>query len=355
MAKITEDKNSAPEIDIIIPHYNGSDMLRTCLNSLRRSAGVNFRIILVDNGSSDGSPEMVEQEFPEIMLIKNKKNLGYAGGCNKGYEHSTAPYIFFYNNDTEIDPKSLKTIVEFMNSHPEVASVQPKILSMRYKGKFDYAGAAGGFIDRLGFPWCRGRVIDAIEEDKGQYDEPIEVFWTSGAAVVYRKEVLDKVGVFDLKFFAHMEEIDLNWRAINAGYRHYNLPQAVVYHYSGYTLGQGNKQKLFFNHRNNLLMILKNAPNRTILWLYPVRLLMDLLMAVKAVFSREFDWARGIVKAFFAHFLLWPHVVGERYRQRGVIRKRIMPRELVFPVSIIFDYFILKKRKFSLIWNRRGE
>ena len=342
-------------LDIVIPHYNGKDMLKTCLDSIEESVVIQYRVILVDNGSTDGSQQMVRESFPGVLLIENGKNLGYAGGCNIGFKSCSAAYVFFYNNDTEITPNSLQLLVEFMDENPHVASVQPKILSMRYKGKFDYAGAAGGFIDNLGFPWCRGRVIDEIEEDHGQYDNPIEVFWTSGAAVLYRKKVIDEIGAFDLKFFAHMEEIDLNWRSINAGYVHYILPQAVVYHYSGYTLGTGNKQKLYFNHRNNILMILKNASIWRVLWLYPLRLVLDVMMIVKAIFSGEFDWAAGILKALFGHLLLWPHALNERKKHRAFIKSRKLNSNLVFPRSIIFSYFIRRERKFSMIWKQRFE
>jgi GT2 family glycosyltransferase len=337
----------AARFDIIIPHYNGAEMLARCLNSLRQEGTPGKHIIVVDNGSSDNSCLMVESTFPEVTLVRSKENLGYAGGCNLGFGRGRAEYVFFYNNDTEISPGALAKMEACFARHSDVAAVQPKLLSMRFAGHFDYAGAAGGFLDRLAFPWCRGRMLNVIEEDKGQYNAPREVFWTSGAALMLRRQLLDKYGLFDLQFFAHMEEIDLNWRMLNAGYRNYVEPGAVVYHYSGYTLGQGNALKYFYNHRNNLLMLVKNAPVATLLWLYPLRLLLDVMMMIKALLSREWAWAGGICRALPGHLRLIPHVLRERRRLISLGAQPTLPGYLMLPVSIIYYFFVLKRRKFS--------
>lgn len=345
---------SSTVIDIIIPHYNGKDILTQCLDSLHSENEPLFKIFVVDNGSTDGSREMLSEKYPAVEIIYSDSNLGYAGGCNLGFEYGDSPLVLFYNNDTEIKAGSLKRMSDFLLANKNIAAVQPKIISMRYEGKFDYAGASGGYLDRLAFPWCRGRVLDKIEEDHGQYDDPREVFWTSGAAFMVKRDVLNKIGLFDLTFFAHMEEIDLNWRILNAGYKNYVLPEAVVYHYSGYTLEKGNMKKYFFNHRNNLLMIVKNAPFLRILWLYPLRLVMDILMLINALFSREFEWAKGILFAFLNHFAYLPHVLKERRKLFSLGIKPGFRRDLSFPFSIIYNYFILKRRDYSAILDKRS-
>ncbi|MDW8467217.1 MAG: glycosyltransferase family 2 protein [Chloroherpetonaceae bacterium] len=208
------------------------------------------------------------------------RNLGYAGGCNFGFRHTEGKYVIFLNNDTEQEPDWIEHLVEVAESDERIAALQPKLRSMQAKLRgekvFDYAGAAGGMLDMLGYPYALGRVFNAVEPDHGQYDESRDIFWASGAAMMVRRKAIEQVGAFDDDFFAHMEEIDLCWRLKIAGYRIVSVPKAVVYHYGGATLAAGNPRKIYLNHRNNLMMIIKNASWSRLLWLLPVRVLLEL-------------------------------------------------------------------------------
>ena len=223
-------------------------------------------IIVADNGSTDNSLEVLQNEFPTVKTIVLDKNYGFAEGYNRAIEklsevshqHSEPEYIVLLNSDVEVTEGWLQPLLEYMDAHPEVASVQPKIRSWVKRDTFEHAGAAGGFINRLGYPYCRGRVLWKVEQDKGQYDSIVEVDWTSGACMCVRTKVYKECGGLDASFFAHMEEIDLCWRMRNKGWKLMCLPQSVVYHLGGGSLNYESPRKTYLNHRNNLLMIYKN-------------------------------------------------------------------------------------------------
>ena len=223
-------------------------------------------IIVADNGSTDNSLEVLQNEFPTVKTIVLDKNYGFAEGYNRAIEklsevshqHSEPEYIVLLNSDVEVTEGWLQPLLEYMDAHPEVAAVQPKIRSWVRREFFEHAGAAGGFINRLGYPYCRGRVLWKVEQDKGQYDSIVEVDWTSGACMCVRTKVYKECGGLDASFFAHMEEIDLCWRMRNKGWKLMCLPQSVVYHLGGGSLNYESPRKTYLNHRNNLLMIYKN-------------------------------------------------------------------------------------------------
>lgn len=271
---------SAPTVDVIIPHFNGVEILDKCLASLEKATYPNLSVIIVDNGTVDESLKLASEKYKRIKILSAGKNLGYAGGCNFGFRRTRGKYAVFLNNDTEQEPDWLERLVEVAEKDDRIAAVQPKLLSMqaRQRGEkvFDYAGAAGGMLDALGYPYARGRVFNSVEVDKGQYDTVTEIFWASGAAMMVRRSVVEELGAFDDDFFAHMEEIDLCWRMKLAGYRVVSVPDAVVYHYGGATLAAGNPRKIYLNHRNNLMMIVKNASLGRLLWLLPVRIILEL-------------------------------------------------------------------------------
>ena len=293
---LSNNENSM-EVSIIIPHFNGKDILTNCLNSLKENKFENFEIIVVDNGSSDGSQELIKQKFPKVKLIENEKNKGYAGGCNTGIPHSRGKYILFLNNDVEVAENFVEEMFNAMDSDEKVGLVQPKLLSMQKKTHFDYSGGAGGEIDIFGFPFARGRVFIDLEQDELQYDNLTnEIFWASGTAVLIRRSLLDKIGTFDEDFFAHMEEIDLNWRAQLAGYKSIITLKTYLYHYSGYTLPAENPRKMYLNHRNNLIMILKNYSLISILWIFPIRLILEFVAFTYAVITGNKNWALGVLK-----------------------------------------------------------
>lgn len=266
-------------MDVIIPHYNGVQILDKCLATLEKTTYSNYRVTIVDNGTTDESLRLATEKYRWVDVVSPGKNLGYAGGCNFGFRKTDGKYVVFLNNDTEQEPDWLVKLVEFAETDEEIGALQPKILSIQARDRgervFDYAGAAGGLIDNLGYPYSRGRIFDTLEEDRGQYDNISEIFWASGTAMFMRRSVGDAVGLFDEDFFAHMEEIDLCWRMLLAGYKIYAVPQSVIYHYGGATLAMGNPRKVYLNHRNNLAMLIKNSAFGRLMVTLPVRVTLE--------------------------------------------------------------------------------
>lgn len=295
------------EIAVIILNWNGERHLREFLPSVvANSPPALADVIVADNGSTDGSVELLQKEFPSVKLLKFSKNLGFAEGYNRAIKETKYPFTLLLNSDVEVTPGYLNPLFDFMKEHPQAGGCQPKILSYKNKRKFEYAGAAGGFIDRHGFPYCRGRVFDTIEDDLGQYDTPIEVFWASGAALFVRTEVYLKAGCLDGSFFAHMEEIDLCWRMQLLGYQLWCIPSSIVCHLGGGSLPDENPLKTYLNFRNNLLMLYKNLParkrsSRSLLDIRTATLLkrrlLDTLAFFKFVATLNLSNARAIIKA----------------------------------------------------------
>jgi hypothetical protein len=242
---------------VIILNWNGAAMLRKYLPSVVAHTP-EAEVIVADNGSTDESLAVLKKEFPSVRTIVLDKNYGFAEGYNRAIEQVDSEYVVLLNSDVEVTAHWLAPLLDYMDAHAEVAAVQPKIRSDRQRSFFEHAGAAGGFINRLGYPYCRGRILWSVEEDKGQYDTPVEVDWTSGACMCVRTRVYKECGGLDAAFFAHMEEIDLCWRMRNAGWRLVCLPQSTVYHLGGGALSYDSPRKTYLNHRNNLLMIYKN-------------------------------------------------------------------------------------------------
>lgn len=247
------------KIAVVILNWNGCDMLRSFLPSVVRFSEVDGAVVYVaDNGSTDASVAMLRREFPSVHLILLEENHGFADGYNLALKQVEAEYVVLLNSDVEVTEHWLVPLAEYMDAYPETAACQPKIRSWRNKGQFEYAGAAGGFIDRYGYPFCRGRIMGVVEEDKGQYDTVIPIFWATGAALFIRLADYREAGGLDGRFFAHMEEIDLCWRIQLNGYRVRVVPQSVVYHLGGGTLPQSSPWKLKLNYRNNLLLLENN-------------------------------------------------------------------------------------------------
>jgi hypothetical protein len=345
---LTDDFAMPPLVSIVIPHFNGEEILERCLTSLASTAYANTEIIVVDNGSSDDSAGAAARRHPEIRVIRNPENLGYAGGCHSGLPQANGSYVVFLNNDTEVDPQWLSVLVAAAESDPRIAACQPKLLSISNKNVFDYAGAAGGEIDIFGYPFCRGRIFFTCEKDEGQYDAGGDVFWASGAALFLRKSALEQVGGFDEDFFAHMEEIDLCWRLHLAGWRVVAVPQARVYHHAGATLRPESYQKLFRNHRNNLVMILKNYQPKNLLWIVPIRIFFELTTLLYALLRR--DWVR--VKAVVAALIfIITNAKRIRQRRKAAQGSRQLPdREIFFKMyrgCIVWDYFVRGIRRFQ--------
>ncbi|TLU82508.1 MAG: glycosyltransferase family 2 protein [Chlorobium sp.] len=273
-----------PTVDIIIPHFKRRDMLERCLDSLEQTSYPAMGIIVVDNGGTEAGLVFLVKRYRNARLLRLPENLGYAGGCNAGMKHSTADYVVFMNDDTEHDPLWLEPLVDAALADESTGALQPKILSLTnyHKGKkvFDYAGAAGGMIDRLGYPWCLGRTFSTIEPDRGQYEAGQDIFWASGVAMFVKRAVAEELGGFDEDFFMQMEEIDLSWRMQLAGYHVRSVPSSVVLHEGGASLQGGSVEKIYFNHRNNIAMILKNRSIAGLLWVIPSRLLLEFAAAL---------------------------------------------------------------------------
>ena len=244
---------------IIILNWNGAEMLRRYLPSVVEHTTLSdCEIVVADNGSTDNSLEVLSTAFPSVRTLVLDRNYGFAEGYNRALAGTESTYTVLLNSDVEVTEGWLEPLLAFMDTHPDVAAVQPKIRSWLHRDRFEHAGAAGGFINALGYPYCRGRVLWHVEQDKGQYDTPAEVAWTSGACMCVRTAVYKDCGGLDAAFFAHMEEIDLCWRMRNKGWRLVCLPQSVVYHLGGGSLNYESPRKTYLNHRNNLLMIYKN-------------------------------------------------------------------------------------------------
>lgn len=273
-----------PSVDVIIPHYKRRDMLERCLDSLQETRYPSMGILVVDNGGTQAGLVFLVKRYKNARLLRLPDNRGYAGGCNEGLKHSSADYIVFMNDDTEHDPLWLDELVRAALDDERIGALQPKILSLKQYGKgqkmFDYAGAAGGMIDRLGYPYCLGRTFSKIESDSGQYDQEQEIFWASGVAMFVKRAVVAELGGFDEDFFMQMEEIDLSWRLKLAGYHVRSVPSSVVLHEGGASLPDGSAEKIYFNHRNNVTMFLKNRNLTGLLWVIPLRLLLEVVAAL---------------------------------------------------------------------------
>lgn len=285
-------------VAVIILNWNGEKLLKEYLPQViantDRSIG---RIIVADNGSTDGSLEVLSSDFPEVEVMKFDKNYGFANGYNKAIEHIDLPYTILLNSDVAPAPKWLDILTAFLDTHPDVGACQPKILSYINKNKFEYAGAAGGFIDRHGFTYCRGRIFSECETDNGQYDSPMSVFWASGACLMVRTDLYRKVGGLDEDFFAHMEEIDLCWRILLSGSKIMAVPESVVFHLGGASLPASNPKKTYLNFRNNLLMLHKNLPDSTRRRKLFVRRLLDTIAWAKFCMTLDFRNAAAVLKA----------------------------------------------------------
>ena len=281
---MTTATQTYPTVDIIIPYFKRRDMLERCLDSLENTIYPSMNIVVVDNGGKEAGLIFLVKRYRNARLERLAENRGYAGGCNAGLKCSSADYVVFMNDDTVHDPLWLERLVLVAENDEQTGALQPKILSMRPGGKgkklFDYAGAAGGMMDRLGYPWCLGRRSARLESDEGQYDIEQDIFWASGVAMFVKRAVVEELGGFDEDFFMQMEEIDLSWRMKLAGYHVRSVPSSVIQHEGGASLQGGTVEKIYFNHRNNITMQLKNRSMAGLCWLLPIRFLLEIAASV---------------------------------------------------------------------------
>ncbi len=339
------------EITVIIPHYNGLDILRDCLQSLLKNKTPRFHTIVIDNGSTDGSQRMVLENFPDVELIENADNLGYAGACNQGIRIAKTPFVLLLNNDTVMPPAFMEVMHRVIAADERIACVQPKILSIQDHSYFDYSGGAGGEMDLFGYPFARGRIFDTVEKDKRQYDNLEKtVFWTSGCALLLRKSVTDKIGLLDEDFFAHQEEIDLNWRAQIAGYRNVVTYDTWIYHYSGYTLRSDNQRKMYLNHRNNLIMMLKNYSFPLLFVFFPLRVLFEMATVLADTIVWSGKRARAVLDALW---FVFSHPLFIMKKRRAVQKMRtVSDRAIIknmYRGSIVIDHFARRQMPYSCV------
>lgn len=286
------------KISVVILNWNGCEMLRSFLPSVvRYSQAEGVEVVVADNGSTDASVEMLREEFPLVRVIVLDENRGFADGYNLALQQVEAAYVVLLNSDVEVTEHWLAPLAHYLDTHPDIAACQPKIRSWRKKEEFEYAGAAGGYIDCYGYPFCRGRVMGVVEQDRGQYDTVLPIFWATGAALFIRLKDYREVGGLDGRFFAHMEEIDLCWRLRARGRGIVCIPQSTVFHVGGATLKKENPQKTFLNFRNNLVMLYKNLPSDELVEVMRVRALLDYVAAVTFLLKWQISNAKAVFRA----------------------------------------------------------
>lgn len=335
---------------VVILNWNGGKMLRTFLPSVwKNSQQEGVAIYVADNASSDDSCEWVESMFPEVRVIRLDRNYGFAEGYNKALSRIRAKYYLLLNSDVEVAERWLVPMLEYMDAHPEVAACQPKLLSWHHKERFEYAGACGGYMDRLGYPYCRGRLFDTVEEDRGQYDVCVPVFWASGAALMVRGEDYWKVGGLDSRFFAHMEEIDFCWRLRRAGRQLCCIPQSRVYHVGGATLNKENPRKTYLNFRNNLLMLYKNLPKGELVFVLTVRAVLDYVAVFSFLLTGHTGDAKAVVKARRDFWRMRAYRREARREAGKYARNEWTPERK--PACLLWSYHIRRKRTFASLWS----
>ena len=342
-----------PKVSIIIPHWNNYPILDECLKSIYKSVYPNLEIIVVDNYSKDNSVKNIEKKFPDVILIKNLKNEGYAGGCNHGINQANGEYIIFLNNDTTHEPNWILHLVDCMETNKNIGAAQPKILNYFNDKIFDYAGGSGGHMDILGFPFARGRIFLHQETDIGQYNNSEKIFWASGTAIIVRKDLFKKAGMFDKKFFAHMEEIDLCWKLYMMGYTVWSEPKSVVYHKNAVSLPMYSFKKYYLNHRNSLFMVSSNYSFLLTIYLLPIRIFLEIVAFFYSIYKKDWKHMYAIIKALF-WLSTHPHLILKKRKQIKSIKikndKNIIKN--MFNGSIVIKYYLMGKKTYGEISSK---
>ena len=334
------------KVAIVILNWNGCKMLATYLPSVVEYSREDAKVIVADNASTDDSLSFLHTHFKDVDIIRLDRNWGFAEGYNKALAQVDADYFVLLNSDVEVTHHWLTPLIEFMDAHPEVAACQPKLLSEKDKDMFEYAGACGGFLDKYGYPFCRGRIFESVEEDDGQYDYRQEILWATGACLMIRAEDYRKAGGLDAKFFAHNEEIDLCWRLRLTGRKIFCIPESVAYHVGGGTLPKGNPRKTYLNFRNNLLMLYKNLPEQGMRPVLRMRWFLDYLAAFQMlVLGRNWGDFKAVLKARHDYHVMRKDYVEVRAQiQKHRKLKHIAQRR---SYSILWQYYVKGTRKFS--------
>ena len=325
------------QVAVVILNWNGEKLLEAFLPTVLAHSD-EASIYVADNASDDGSIALLANKFPDVKVIRNAGNFGFAQGYNDALKHVEEEIYALVNSDVEVTEGWLAPIIALFEKEPDTAIIQPKILDHKNKDYFEYAGAAGGFIDQFGYPFCRGRIFNTLEKDQGQYDDVKEIFWASGACFFVRKEVFRELKCFDADYFAHQEEIDLCWRAFNRNYKIKYCGKSTVYHVGGATLDSQNPTKTYLNFRNSLATLVKNVPQHKLLFILTVRLILDGAAGVQFLFQGKFAHIVSILKAHGSFY--WNFE--KNYNKRGLFQNR----RYFLVRNIVFAYFIKKKQVF---------
>ena len=346
-------KHPTTEIAIVILNWNTKAQLEAFLPSvIRHSQDAAVEIIIADNGSDDGSVEFLQHHYPELRTIIFPENYGFTGGYNQALAQVQAKYYVILNSDIQVTSGWLDPLKRCLDTDDSVAACMPKIKSYHHPDYFEYAGAAGGFIDRYGYPFCRGRIMRTVEKDIGQYNNSSEIFWATGACMFVRAELFHRFGGFDNDFFAHMEEIDLCWRMKNQGYTIHYVPQSLVYHVGGGTLPNENPFKLLLNHRNNLFLLYKNLPGNKLVPVLLIRMLMDGLSALMYLIKGKGKNFLAVFRAYHNFVCSWRTL--HRKRMDNLPPQEDYPGH-VYDGCIVYQYFIKKNRYFSSLSGYMGD
>jgi len=339
--------DSIPIVSIIIPHWNGIDVLSECLDSLNKTTNDSFEIIVSDNASTDGSQAWIKENHPRITLLENIKNHGYAGGCNRGVAVAKGKYLIFLNNDTIQDPNWLDPLIDRMKGDESIAAIQPKILNYYNRKIFDYAGGAGGYMDLFCFPFARGRIFLNQEEDSGQYNKAQKCFWASGTAMMVQKDLFNTAGKFDETFFSHMEEIDLCWRFQAMGYQIWAEPESIIYHKNAVSLPMYTHRKYYLNHRNSLLMLFGNYSVPVAFYVGFIRIMLEFLAIGYSIVKMDWNHMTGIIRSL-GWILIHPITIMKKRSRFKKIRKvgdkKIMG--MLTKSSVVLAHYLGRKKTY---------
>ncbi len=326
------------KIAVVILNWNGAKLLEQFLPSVVAYSN-DASIYLVDNASTDNSINVIQSKFPTVKIIQNTNNFGFAKGYNEALQQVEEEYYALINSDIEVTQNWLTPILSIFEKEPNTGIIQPKILDYKNKDYFEYAGAAGGFIDKYGYPYCRGRLFETLEKDNNQYNDACDIFWASGACFFIRKEIYRKLDGFDDDFFAHQEEVDLCWRAFNLGYKAKYTSKSTVFHVGGATLNESNPKKTFLNFRNSLLMLVKNLPKNKLFQILFIRLLLDGIAGIHFIFQGKFKHCFAIVKAHFYFY----HLISRNLKKRSDFQSN----KYYKADSIVLQYYVKNGKVFE--------
>lgn len=333
------------KVAVVILNFNGKHFLEKFLPIVIQNSAPHL-IVVADNGSSDGSVEYVQKHFKSIVIIENNGNYGYPKGYNLALKQIDAKYFILLNSDVEVKENWIEPIIQLMETDTQIAACQPKLLDYNHTSLYEYAGAAGGFIDAYGYPFCRGRVFNTLEKNTAQYDDAREVFWATGACLFVNAEAFWEVGGLDEDYFAHMEEIDLCWRLKNIGYKIYVEPKSIVYHVGGGTLHKLSSKKTFLNFRNNLITFTKNHPSKNLFIKILFRLILDGVAAFKFLFEGQPSHFYAVLKAHFSYYYWLPKTLVKRKALKK-LKGFHFNNTQIYKSNIVIDYFIKGKKHFS--------